>query len=98
MKSFAEWLEEDELQESILGNSLQGIGRWVARKWESMEGRYGRKAALVMVIGILATLPIPFNITAIIGVAEAVRGISHVLSPQQIKQVEMEKKGQAPAS
>ncbi len=62
-------------QEKGIFSTLQAAGHWFAARWEALEERYGRKAALAMVVASIATFPVPFNITAIIGAAEAIRGI-----------------------
>lgn len=63
-------------EKGVIGDTVQSAGRWLANKWENLEARYGRKAALAMAVASIATFPIPGNITAVIGVAEAIRGIS----------------------
>jgi HK97 family phage prohead protease len=60
--------------------SVEEAGQWLANKWASLEERYGRKAALAMAVGMVATLPIPGNIAAIIAVAEGIRKISGMWS------------------
>ena len=56
--------------------AVQEAGKWLAAKWANLEARYGRKAALSMAVAMMATLPIPGNIAAVIAVAEGVRGLS----------------------
>lgn len=68
--------DEPESVEKGVGDSLQSAGRWLADKWAALESRYGRKAALAMAVGMLATFPVPGSIPAIIGIAEGVRGVS----------------------
>ena len=55
----------------LVGDAAQ----WLAKKWAELEGRYGRRTALTMAIGMISTMPIPGNITAIIAAAEAIRAI-----------------------
>lgn len=54
---------------------VKEVAQWVADKWAALEGRYGRKTALAMVLAGIATLPLPGNIMAIVAAAEAIRGI-----------------------
>ena len=56
-------------------STLRSAGQWLAGKWAALEERYGRKTALAMAVGMLATFPVPGNIPAIIGIAEGIRGI-----------------------
>lgn len=55
--------------------SLHDAGKWLADKWSALENRYGRRAALTMAVAMLATLPLPGNIAAIVGIAEGIRGM-----------------------
>ena len=50
---------------------LQDAGRWLAEKWEQLEGRYGRKGALAMALASLATFPIPGNVAAVVALVIA---------------------------
>lgn len=52
---------------------LDGAARMVADRWNALEQRYGRKVALGMLAAMVATLPLPGNIAAIIAAAEAGR-------------------------
>jgi hypothetical protein len=54
---------------------VSDAAQWLASKWAELEGRYGRRTALTMAIGMISTMPIPGNITAIIAAAEAIRAI-----------------------
>ena len=83
MDSFSEWLNIDE------DNSLRSVGHWVATKWAYWEQRYGRKTAFIMALSMLS--PIPFSFTAVVGAAEAIRGIHGILSRHEIKHLELEK-------
>lgn len=56
--------------------TVQAAGRWLAGKWQQLEERYGRKGALAMAVGMLATSPLPGNVAAVIAAAEAIRGVS----------------------
>lgn len=53
--------------------TVQDAGAFLARKWRNLEERYGRKTALAMAVASIVTFPIPFNITAVIAVAEGIR-------------------------
>ena len=80
----------DKLDQLESKGIVSDAGAWLARKWESLEGRYGRKAALAMAVAGLATFPIPGNITAVIGAAEAIRGI-HGWMTRELTAEEVEK-------
>mgnify|MGYP001579602374 CR=1 FL=1 len=67
---------------SKIAESAQAAGKWLADKWKALEERYGRKAALTMAVASLATFPVPFNVTAIIGIAEGIRGIHGYFSKE----------------
>lgn len=71
---------------------LQDAGKFLADKWVALEDRYGRKAALAMAVAGLATFPIPGNIAAVIGAAEAIRGI-HGWATKNLDEGEMEEMG-----
>ncbi len=60
----------------IAFDTVQAAGKWLAGKWAALESRYGRKGALAMAVGMIATSPMPGNIAAVIAAAEAVRGIA----------------------
>lgn len=60
--------------------SFYTASEWLAHKWASLESRYGRKGALTIAVTMLATMPIPGNIPAIITAAEAIRGIHGLIS------------------
>lgn len=62
-------------EEKDLSSTVQSAGRWLAEKWSSLEERYGRKTALAMAVSMLATLPVPGSIPAVIAVAEGIRGV-----------------------
>ena len=55
--------------------AIQKAAQWLATRWAKLEERYGRRAALSMAAGMIATLPVPGNITAIVAAAEAIRGL-----------------------
>lgn len=55
--------------------TVQSAGRWLAGKWQQLEERYGRRAALAMAVAMLGTLPVPGNVAAVIAVAEGIRGV-----------------------
>lgn len=63
-------------QDKAAADSIQSAGRWLASKWEQLEGRYGRSVALTMAVTMLATLPVPGNIVAVVAAAEGIRGLS----------------------
>ena len=65
---------------------MKRAGQWLASVWRKLEVRYGRAGALTVAITSLATFPIPFNITAIVGIAEAVRGLSGFAASRQVQQ------------
>jgi len=65
--------------------SVQQAGRWLADKWLSLESRYGRKGALAMAVGMLATMPIPGNIAAVVAVAETIRGVHGALAGKRLR-------------
>ena len=71
----AKYKADSQMDKGMVGDALQSAGRFLARKWEQLENRYGRRAALTMAIAGLATFPIPGNLTAIIGIAEGIRGL-----------------------
>lgn len=52
---------------------LDSAARLLADQWNSLESRYGRKIALGMLAAILATLPIPGNVAAVLAAAEVGR-------------------------
>lgn len=68
------------------GWSLRDAGQWLADKWQQLENRYGRKAALTMALGMIATAPLPGNIAAIVGIAEGIRGLHGIFT----KEMELE--------
>lgn len=68
--------EAGDVVDKGIGDTVQAAGRWLAAKWASLEERYGRKAALAMAVAGIVTMPLPGNITAIIGIAEGIRGIN----------------------
>lgn len=74
------WSSNDDLGTIDKGalDSVKAAGRWLANKWASLEDRYGRKTALTMAVGMIATMPLPGNIAAIIAAAEALRGIGMI--------------------
>lgn len=55
--------------------SLSDAGKWLADKWQQLEGRYGRKGALAMALASVVTFPIPGNLAAVVAAAEAIRGL-----------------------
>lgn len=79
---------KDQLAAAIQGKGLRGevrkgffstiqdAGRWLAEQWEAGEHRYGRAGALTMAASMLATMPVPGNVLAIIAAAEAIRGLT----------------------
>ena len=67
---------EKNIKQKGMFSTVQSAGRWLADKWASLENRYGRAGALSMAVASLISFPIPFNITAIIAAAEAIRGVS----------------------
>ena len=64
----------DHLEKGLL-DSIQIAGKWLAGKWTALEERYGRKATLAMAVAMLATMPLPGTVPAIIAAAEAIRGV-----------------------
>ena len=72
--------EEPLVVDKGIGSTVQSAGSWLADRWAQLEGRYGRKGALTMAVGMLATMPIPGNVAAIIAAAEAIRGVSAAMS------------------
>lgn len=69
------WLDRKGLSEKAFP-SIQDAGHWLADKWALLEGRYGRAGALTMAVAMLASMPIPGNIVAVVSAAEAIRGLS----------------------
>lgn len=55
--------------------TVESAGQYLAQKWEQLEGRYGRRPALMMAIAMITSSPLPGNIAAIITAAEVSRGI-----------------------
>ena len=70
-----EEIEEEVIDKGAIGDTVESVGRWLAGKWESLETRHGRRVALTMAVAMIATLPLPGNITVIVGAAEAIRGL-----------------------
>jgi hypothetical protein len=70
-----EELDGGQVDKGAIGSTVEEVGAWLSQKWSFLEQRYGRGPALTMAVGMLATLPLPGNITAIVAVAEAIRGI-----------------------
>ncbi len=73
------------IDKGLLGNSVESAGRWLARKWEELEGKHGRVGALNMAINFLLSSPMPGNLPRIVSIAHAVRGISELAVGKQIK-------------
>lgn len=70
-----------------VGSSLQSAGSWLARKWASLEGRYGRTRALILAAAQLS--PVPFVGTALIAVAELERRLrGYSTDPKVVAEVE----------
>lgn len=67
--------DEEDFEKGVIGDTVQSAGRWLAARWEELESRYGRKGALTAAVAMLATLPVPGNIPAVIAVAEGIRGL-----------------------
>lgn len=71
--------EGDEASSSTLEkgllDSIQSASKFLASRWEMLETRYGRKAALAMAVAMLVTMPLPGTVPAIIAAAEAIRGV-----------------------
>lgn len=61
-------------------STVRDAGRWIAEKWSRLEVRYGRRAALAMIVAMAATMPMPGNIAAVVGAAEAIRGLHGYVS------------------
>jgi hypothetical protein len=66
--------------EKSISEGIQSVASFLARRWAALEERYGRRAALTMAVASVVSFPVPFNITAIVAAAEAIRGVSGYFS------------------
>lgn len=80
-------LPKDFIDKGIF-STVQDAGQYLARAWEKLESRYGRRGALAMAVAMIGTLPIPGNIAAVIAVAEGIRGLHGYLQREYDGDVE----------
>lgn len=73
---------DPEVEKGLVGDTVQAAGRWLARRWEQLESRYGRGPALAMAAAMLATMPLPGSVPAIIAAAEGIRGLRGYLGKE----------------
>ena len=56
-------------------STVEHAGKFLAEKWQQLEGHYGRREALMLATAMISSFPLPGNIAEIIAAAEVTRGV-----------------------